>query len=83
MHSLSFLTDGRWVPDRSGDYEGDCKRGRAYAEEMLDLIERTGNPAVFGGIVRAITDAGQFDGIEAGFCARIGMVIYVNVSSGS
>jgi hypothetical protein len=78
FRDISAIHDGRWQPDRSGDYATDCAAGREIGAEVADLISSTGNPAFFGTIARAIAEAGQFDGIEAGFCSHIGILICVN-----
>lgn len=72
---LSFIRDGGWQPERTGAYDRDCGVGRACADEMLEMIGRTENPALFGAVARAITAAGRFEGVETGFCSRIGIFI--------
>ncbi len=74
-HSLSFITDGKWQPQRPADYDAACQAGRSYAAELLELMFQTGNAMLFGSVARAITEAGTFGGVEAGFYARIGIEI--------
>ena len=80
MNTLSFVQAGKWSPVRTGNYHDDCVTGRAYADELIKMIGRTGNPALFGSVARAITFGGEFGGVETGFCSRIGIVIAVNAS---
>jgi hypothetical protein len=62
-----------WVPERSGDYAVDCETGRRYARDLLVLIRSEGNPALFGSVIRAISEVGVFGGVEIGFCSHIGI----------
>lgn len=72
--SLSFINQlGEWEPDRGGDYETQNARGRAYAVEVLEVIQNTRNPAIFGSCVRAIAGAGIYGAVEIGFCHRLGV----------
>lgn len=74
---LPCLIDGKWAPDRTGNYADDCAKGRAEAELMLVYIDQTQNPAVFGTIARAIVVAGVYEAVEIGFCSRIGIQLCV------
>lgn len=82
MKSLSFV-EGTcvWKPERTGDYEIDCAKGRSYAEELLQFIRSRQAPQVFGHVSRAMTDGGIFDGVETGFCSVIGIHICVSAES--
>jgi len=62
-----------WEPDRSGEYEVACARGRDYADELLSYIRDEQNPTIFGSVVRAITAGGIYGAVEIGFCNRIGI----------
>lgn len=83
-HPLSFVrllsngTKDFWSPRRTGDYEVDCRIGRAAADETLTYIRDTQDTVIFGAIVRAITRHGRYDGVEAGFCTQIGIDVWVN-----
>lgn len=74
--SLSFVHQDKqvnfWNPARSGNYESDCAQGRKYAEELLNLLAIDNNATIFGSIVRAIAKNGVYEGVEIGFCNRIG-----------
>ena len=77
---FGFIRDTVWTPERSGSYDQDCRMGRLYADQLLDAITRTGNPALFGTVARAITQGGVFDAVEVGFCSRIGIHIAVGAT---
>lgn len=75
---LSFVTQSDseisfWSPDRHGEYEVDCARGRAYAEELLALMTTENNPSLFGSVLRAIVAGGTYEATEIGFCSRVGI----------
>lgn len=73
---LSFVRNGHhWSPERSGDYSQDCETGRAAAREMLSHIRLTENPLIYGSVVRDMVSAGQYGGVEIGFCSEIGIFI--------
>ena len=77
IYGLSVIVNGKWQPERTNNYETDCKRGRAIAEEMMNLMQSDDNPALFGSVARAITEGGVFQAIETGFCSRLGIALTV------
>lgn len=82
-HPLSFVrhrpnwTTNFWAPERSGDYETDCNRGRAAAREMLQFIRERNCPNVYASICRDMAASGVFGGFEVGFCTEIGITVMV------
>lgn len=77
-HRLPFVSnDGEttnfWNPDRGGEYEVACARGRRYAEELLEVIRLEENPTLFGTVLRAIVAGRVYGGVEIGFCHRLGI----------
>lgn len=68
---LPFIVDGKWAPGTSGSYTGDCALGVAHAQLMLDLIQDTQSPAIYGAVARSITLAGTFGPVEIGFASRL------------
>ena len=72
---FSFMADGKWAPERTGDHSADCATGRRYAKELIAVIRQEDNPAFFGTVARAITEGGQYGAIEIGFCSVIGIEI--------
>jgi hypothetical protein len=68
---LSFIRDGKWAPRSAANYAAECRLGRKYAGEMLAMIEETGNPLIYSGVMRAVVTAGRFGGIEIGFCQAV------------
>jgi hypothetical protein len=77
-HVLTFVMpeEGRtefWRPYRTGDWATDYERGRAYALEFIEWVSMTGNPLVFGSIMRAIAAGGIYGAVEAGFCQKVGI----------
>ena len=73
MPSLPLKDGALWQPDRTGNYGKDCETGRAAADSLLQTIEETQNPCLFGTVVRAMVEGGVFGGVEAGFCSVIGI----------
>jgi|GEM_PF-1829721 len=77
-HPLPFVhrdgaTTSFWAPDRTGEYEVQCARGRAYADALLAHMRETRNPTLYGAVMRGITSEGVYGGVEIGFCNRIGI----------
>jgi hypothetical protein len=76
---LTFAThDGTgrgklWTPERPKDYGAACAMGREYGLELITHIQENRDPAILGGVIRAMIAAGTFDGVEAGFCSAIGV----------
>jgi hypothetical protein len=75
LADFSFVSGGKWAPERSGDYDRDCRTGRRYAGELLRGIRESGNPALIGGVARLISEAAAFDGVEAGFWSKLGCAL--------
>lgn len=78
VRDFSFIKDGRWSPVRTGRSAIDNEHGRACADEVLAFIAETNNPAIFGSVIRAITEGGVYCAVEIGFCSRIGIYMAVN-----
>lgn len=76
---LPGMVGSEWAPARSDDYNRDCTTGREHAAALMAIIGEQENPALFGTIVRAITAAGKFEGVEVGFCSAIGIQLLVGV----
>lgn len=78
-HSLPFVRVGEtvdfWHPKGTGDYEHDCMLGRAYAQAFIDYLNEHQDHVIFGSIVRAIAQRGIYDGVEIGFCSRLGFIL--------
>jgi len=62
-----------WAPATADDYEAQCALGRSYAEALLAEMKATKNPLLFGTVIRAITAAGKYEGVEIGFCSALGI----------
>ena len=79
--SLNFVsgTPGRslnmWSPQRPVDYAEACKQGRIYAGEMAKYLQASRNPLIVGAVMKAIAEAGEFSGVEAGFCSQLGQLL--------
>lgn len=67
------IVNGEWAPVRSGDYAKDCQLGRDLGAQLLEHIRDEDNPMLFGTVMRAITQAGVFEGVEIGFCHVFGV----------
>ncbi|AOR76547.1 hypothetical protein [Novosphingobium resinovorum] len=79
---LSFVAEGDlWAPERTGDYSTDCATGRRHAAELIEFMHQSGNAPIFGSVIRRITEKGQFDGVETGFCAQFGITLLGAVAS--
>jgi len=65
-----------WSIDPSGDYEADCRQGRAAALELSRFVFFGEVPTILGSVARAIVQKGRFGGLEIGFFQQIseGMV---------
>ena len=79
---LTFVTrneaDGSlnlWTPERPADYASACAMGRDYAAELHGFMTASGNPVVFGAVLRAISAGGIFGGVETGFCSAFGIAL--------
>lgn len=76
---LTFVTrnaDGTlnlWTPERPLDYAAACAMGRDYGAELVAHMALTGDPTIFGAVVRAITRGGEFGSVETGFCMVFGL----------
>ena len=79
LDSLTFTTlhasgcRDLWTPERPAKYPDACAMGRDYAAELLVYIAATGDSAMFGAVMRAITRGGLYEGVEIGFCSHIGI----------
>lgn len=73
VRHLSFMVDGKWSPETTGDYSKDAQTGRDCADELISMIERTENPCLFGTVVRGIVESGVYGAVEIGFCSKIGI----------
>lgn len=71
--NLPAFANGTWNPVRSGDYAEDCSFGRETGEQVLLAIRDSENPALLGTAIRAMVEAGNYGGVEAGFCSVFGM----------
>lgn len=60
-----------WNPEVSGDYISDCKKGRAYAEEVIAAMRQEESPALLGWIIRGFGQDEARRGVEVGFCQAI------------
>lgn len=60
------------APEVSGDWSVDCARGRAYADEAIEFMRKTGNPSCLGHIVKGMIGNGAYTGVEVGFLQRFG-----------
>jgi len=75
---LTFVTCGRdgrnnlWVPERPPEYAAACAMGRDYGAELISHIQETGDPSIFGAVIRAMMNCGIYEGAEAGFCSVSG-----------
>lgn len=63
-----------WMPERSGSYARDCAQGRAYADELVEHIRGDSSPNLVGSVVAAMIGGGRYEGVEVGFCARLGEI---------
>lgn len=61
-----------WTPERPDDYADANAMGRDYAAELLLTMRRTGNPTLFGAVMRAIVYSGEYGPVEIGFCHALG-----------
>jgi hypothetical protein len=70
---LSFFgaADELWVPERTGDYVEDCQLGRFYAQELLGYIRVRDCPPMLSHVCKAISDRGEWTGVEIGFFHEI------------
>ena len=81
--NLNFVTGlpgislNLWSPQRPSHYAEACALGRGYAVELVDYLQSSGNPMLFGAVIRAIASGGEFGGVEAGFCSEIGQMLAV------
>ncbi len=80
IRGLTFIQDGRWNPSRLDDARSESELGRAGAEELFDLMEETMNPAIFGSVMRVMTESGVFKAFEVSFCSRIGILLVACVA---
>ena len=77
LSSLPFVVcepgrlTGLWVVEPSGDWPTDCATGRAHAAALIAFMAADGNTQQMGHIIRAIGQAGQWTGVEVGFCQAI------------
>lgn len=70
--NLSFIKDKKWSPERPSGYMDACDKGRGYAEELLEAVKDGRNPTLFGAVMRSMVESGVYEGVEVGFCQRIG-----------
>jgi hypothetical protein len=56
-----------WDPVRSGDYATDCAAGRAYFNELHNLIRDSGNPTFLSRVLSAQVQGGTWEAVEIGF----------------
>lgn len=61
-----------WAPVVTGDWSTDCAQGRAYAQEAIEFMRKTGNPSCLGHIVKGMIGNGAYTGVEVGFLQRFG-----------
>lgn len=86
-HPLSFVrhradwSTNFWAPERTGDYQTDCDRGRAAAMEMMEFIRERNCPNVYASICRDMSRYGEWTGFEVGFCTEIGITVVVSGAS--
>lgn len=69
-----------WAPEVTGDWTIDCSRGKAYAEEAIEFMQRSNNPTCLGHIVKAMIGNGAYTGVEVGFMHRIGELVLASSS---
>lgn len=80
-HPLSFvkinpdLTRNFWAPTRTGDYAVDCDQGRRYAVELQEYIAENRSATIYTSICRAMTEGGEYGGVEIGFSTGIGIIV--------
>jgi hypothetical protein len=68
---LPFIVEGKWQPEEVEGYALQNRLGRSYADAVIRLAQDSDNPLIFSAVMRAMADAGQFEGVEVGFCHRI------------
>jgi len=71
FRDLPFIENDAWSPGASGDYVSDCQLGRTHAQIMLDMIQDTQSPTIYGAVARCIALAGVWTGVEVGFHHRL------------
>lgn len=52
--------------------------GRERAEDLLDVIRRTGSPVLLGHVLEAMVKKGKFEGVEIGFCHALSVDMMLN-----
>ncbi|WP_242136992.1 hypothetical protein [Sphingomonas sp. TREG-RG-20F-R18-01] len=72
FEQMSFITDRNWLPERPPGYMDACDLGKRYADELIAATVEGRNPLLFGAVMRAIIESGIYEGVEVGFCQRIG-----------
>lgn len=79
---LSFVgaANELWVPERTGDYAEDCQLGRFYAQELLGYIRIRDCPPMLSHVCKAISDRGEWSGVEIGFFQEISEAVAGRVS---
>ncbi len=60
-----------WNVAPSGNWSADCRLGRAYARETVDLVRKTEAVHLINGIARAQLNRGLRSGIEVGYVTYI------------
>lgn len=68
-----------WAPQRDGDYEVDCARGRAYAHELVTYMRHHRNPTILGSVMRSITTGGVYEGVEIGFSHQLALSLVSDI----
>jgi hypothetical protein len=60
-----------WHPKPTGDQQADIAIGEHYARLTLFVAREFGVPLLLASVLRDMTLAGKFTGIEAGFIAAV------------
>lgn len=75
IFDMPCFAGGEWRPKRTGDYATDCATGRAIGQEIVDLVQASGNRLITGAAARMIVRGAMWDGVEVGFFHVIGKAI--------
>lgn len=79
--SLTFTTRlpngtlDMWTPEVPASWAAGNAMGRDYAAELVAFMQATGNPSVFGAVMREITRKGVYEAVETGFTGYFGVVL--------
>lgn len=60
-----------WRPNPTGDQQADIALGEHYARLTMFVAREFGVPLLLASVLRDMTLAGKFGGVEAGFIAAV------------